>query len=48
MSSLTFLVSFFSENEIQLNPVLVANIKEYCENLPEFKEYFPENLTSEF
>jgi hypothetical protein len=38
-----------SENEIQLNPELTANIKEHCENLiADFKEYFPENLTSEF
>jgi hypothetical protein len=41
--------SFISENEINLNPELVANIKEPCGNLiAYFKEYFPENLTSEF
>jgi hypothetical protein len=49
VSSFPFLDSFISENEIQLNPELVANIKEHCENsIADFKEYFPENLTSEF
>jgi hypothetical protein len=49
VSSFPFLDSFISENEIQLNPELAANIKEHCENLiADFKEYFPENLTSEF
>jgi hypothetical protein len=38
-----------SENEIQLNLELAANIKEHSENLiPDSKEYCPENLTSEF
>jgi hypothetical protein len=41
--------SFISESEIQLNPELAANIKEHYENLiADFKQYFPENLTSEF
>jgi hypothetical protein len=41
--------SFIGENEIQLNPELAVNIKEHCENLiANFKEYFPENLASEF
>jgi hypothetical protein len=32
-----------------VNPELAANTKEYFENLiADFKEYFPENLTSEF
>jgi hypothetical protein len=49
LSNFPLLVSFISENEIQLNPELVANIKKQCENLiAGFKEYFPENLTSEF
>jgi hypothetical protein len=49
LSSFTFLDSFISENGIQLNPELAANIQEHCENLiANFKEYFPENLTSEF
>jgi hypothetical protein len=38
--------SLISENEIQLNPELAANIKEHCENLmADFKDYVPENLT---
>jgi hypothetical protein len=49
VSSFPFLDSFISENEIQLNPELAANIKEHCENLiADFKEHFPENPTSEF
>jgi hypothetical protein len=49
VSSFPFLDSFISENEIQLNPELAANVKEHCENLiADFSEYFPENLTSEF
>jgi hypothetical protein len=49
VSSFPFLDSFISANEIKLNPKLAANIKEHCENLiADFKEYFPENLTSEF
>jgi hypothetical protein len=49
VSSFPFLDSFISENEIQLDPELATNIKEHCENLiTGFKEYFPENLTSEF
>jgi hypothetical protein len=49
VSYFPFLESFISENEIQLNPELAANIKEHCENLiADFKEYFSENLTSEF
>jgi hypothetical protein len=37
------------KNEIQLNTKLVANIKEHCANvIADFKEYFSENLTSEF
>jgi hypothetical protein len=49
MSSFPCLDSFISENEIQLNPELTANIKEHCENLiADFKQYFPENLISEF
>jgi hypothetical protein len=43
------LVSFISENEIQLNPELAANIMEHCENLiADLKKYFPKNLKSEF
>jgi hypothetical protein len=49
VSSFPFLDSFISENKIQLNPELAANIKVHCGNLiADFKEYFPENLTSEF
>jgi hypothetical protein len=49
VSSFPFLGSLFSENEIQLNLELAANIKEHCENLiADFKEFFSENLTSEF
>jgi hypothetical protein len=49
VSPFPLLVSFISENEIQLNPELVANIKEHCEDLiADFKWHFPENLTSEF
>jgi hypothetical protein len=49
VSSFPFSDSFISENEIQLNPELAANIKEHRENLiADFKAYFPENLTSEF
>jgi hypothetical protein len=49
VSSFPFLDSFISENEIQLNPELAHNINEHCENLTaDFKEYFTENLTSEF
>jgi hypothetical protein len=49
VSSFPFLGSFISENEIQLNPELAANIKEHCESLnADFMKYFPENLTSEF
>jgi hypothetical protein len=33
VSSFPFLDSFISENEVQLNPELAANIKEHCENL---------------
>jgi hypothetical protein len=43
------MASIISENEIQLNPELVTNIQEHCENLiTDFKEHFPENLTPEF
>jgi hypothetical protein len=49
VSSFPFLDSFISENEIQLEAELAVNIKERCENLiPDFKEYFAENLTLEF
>jgi hypothetical protein len=50
VSSFPFLGSFIiSENGIQLNPELTAYIKEHCENIiADFKEYFPENLASEF
>jgi hypothetical protein len=49
VSFFPFLVSFINENEIRLNPELVADIKKLCENLiTDFKEYFIENLTSEF
>jgi hypothetical protein len=49
VSSFPFLQSFNSENEIQLDPELAANIKEHCDNLiADFNEYFLENLTSEF
>jgi hypothetical protein len=41
--------SFTSENEIELNSELAANVKEYCRNLiRDFKQYFPQNLTAEF
>jgi hypothetical protein len=44
-----FLDIFISEDAIQLNPELAADIKEHCENvIVDFKQYFPENLTSEF
>jgi hypothetical protein len=49
VSFFPFLASFISENEIQLNPELAANIKEHCGNLlADFKDYFAEHLTSEF
>jgi hypothetical protein len=47
--SFPFLDSFISEDEIQLNRELAANIKEHRDNLiTDFRQYFPENLTSEF
>jgi hypothetical protein len=49
VSSFPFLDSFISENEIQLNPELAANIKEHCQNLiADVKEHIPENMKSGF
>jgi len=40
--SFPFLDSFINENEIQMSPELVANIKVHCENLiTDFKKHFP-------